>query len=251
MVCSMAEGSSETSQLTDTSAENVETVNFRVVWKKTTYDVTFGLDEKAIKLKEHIQTLTGIPPTMMKLMYKGLVKDDKTLRELAVTANAKMMVVGSTMGDVMTVQPPSAAEIKKLQTEKPSDPKQSLSEAIDHKKILEKGVPEDIPPGIKHRNDPLPGQALSGMLNKYGNKVRLHFKKELDQLWIGTKERTEKLPLGSISNVLSEPIKGHEEYHIMALQLGPTELSRYWIYWVPAQYVEAVKDAILGKWQLF
>ncbi len=80
MVCSMAEGSSETSQLTDTSTENgnsfaiayqvlyicsgvlfctVETVKFRVVWKKTTYDVTFGLDEKAIKLKEHIQTLTG------------------------------------------------------------------------------------------------------------------------------------------------------------------------------------------------
>lgn len=35
------------------------------------------------------------------------------------------------------------------------------------------------------------------------------------------------------------------------LQLGPTEASRYWIYWVPAQYVEAIKDAILGKWQFF
>ncbi len=47
------------------------------------------------------------------------MKDDKTLRELSVVPNAKMMVVGSTMGDVMTVQPPSAEEIKKLQTEKP------------------------------------------------------------------------------------------------------------------------------------
>ena len=36
-----------------------------------------------------------------------------------------------------------------------------------------------------------------------------------------------------------------------ALQTGPTELSRYWLYWVPAQYVEAIKDAILGKWQFF
>lgn len=36
-----------------------------------------------------------------------------------------------------------------------------------------------------------------------------------------------------------------------ALQLGPTELSRYWIYWVPSQYVDAIKDAILGKWQYF
>ena len=35
------------------------------------------------------------------------------------------------------------------------------------------------------------------------------------------------------------------------IQLGPTELSIYWIYWVPAQYVDAVKDTILGKWQTF
>ena len=32
-----------------------------------------------------------------------------------------------------------------------------------------------------------------------------------------------------------------------ALQLGTTELSRYWIYWVPAQYVDAIKDTIMGK----
>ncbi len=62
-----------------------------------------------------------------------------------------------------------------------------MSEAKEHKKIIEKGVPEDVPPGIKDRHDPLPAQSLSGMLNKYGNKVRLHFKKEADQLWIGTK----------------------------------------------------------------
>ena len=28
-------------------------------------------------------------------------------------------------------------------------------------------------------------------------------------------ERTEKIPLGSIKAVVSEPIKGHEEYHMM------------------------------------
>ena len=49
---------------------------------------------------------------------------------------------------------------------------------------------------------------------------------ELDQLWLGTKERTEKLPMNSIKAVVSEPIKGQEEYHILALQLGPTEASR-------------------------
>lgn len=41
------------------SAEE-ETVSFRVVWKKQTFEVTFGLDQKVSKLKEHVQTLTGL-----------------------------------------------------------------------------------------------------------------------------------------------------------------------------------------------
>ena len=94
----------------------------------------------------------------------------------------------------------------------------------------------------------LPPAPLSGMLNKHGGKVRLTFKMEQDQLWIGTKERTEKIGMSSIKNVLSEPIEGHPGYHIVSLQLGPTQASSYFVYWVPAQYVDAIKDAILGKW---
>lgn len=37
----------------------MEEVKFRVVWKKNSYNVTFPLDKKVLKLKEHIQTLTG------------------------------------------------------------------------------------------------------------------------------------------------------------------------------------------------
>ena len=36
-----------------------DSVDFRVVWKKKSYNVKFLLDEKAIKLKEHIESLTG------------------------------------------------------------------------------------------------------------------------------------------------------------------------------------------------
>lgn len=38
------------------------------------------------------------------------------------------------------------------------------------------------------------------MLNKHGGKVRLTFKPEQDQLWLGTKERTEKLAMTSIKS---------------------------------------------------
>lgn len=65
--------------------------------------------------------------------------------------------------------------------------RESLSESKEHKRIIEKGVPDDVHPGIKHSKEPLPPTPLSGMLNKYGAKVRLHFKLEMDQLWIATK----------------------------------------------------------------
>lgn len=101
-------------------------------------------------------------------------------------------------------------------------------------------------PAWKNGKAVLPPEPLYGMLNKGGGKVRLTFKLEADQVWIGTKERTEKVGMQSIRKVISEPIVGHEEYHIMGIQLGPTEASRYWVYWVPAQYIDAIKSTI-GK----
>ena len=54
-----------------------------------------------------------------------------------------------------------------------------------HKKILDKGKPDDVMPGILGIKEPLPSQPLSGMVNKHGGKVRLTFKLENDQVWIG------------------------------------------------------------------
>ncbi len=45
-----------------------ECVDFRVVWKKINYDVTFPLDEKAIKLKEHIESLTGMQELLLRII---------------------------------------------------------------------------------------------------------------------------------------------------------------------------------------
>ena len=43
----------------DIDEGQVEKVDFKVVWKKNTYDVSFPLDERVDKLKEHINTLCG------------------------------------------------------------------------------------------------------------------------------------------------------------------------------------------------
>ncbi|KAK3091100.1 hypothetical protein FSP39_017109 [Pinctada imbricata] len=228
-----------------------ETVDFKVVFNKQKYDVTFPLDETVANLKVHVQKLTGVPSAMQKIMYKGLAKDEISLRELKVTKGAKVMVVGSTLDAVLSVTKPSPKEMQEA-AKTSNTSKEPLSSLKEHKKVLDKyGKPDDIIPGIKNLKESLPHTPLSGMYNKSGGKVRLTFKLELDQLWLGTKERTDKIPMNSIKAVVSEAIENHEEYHIMGIQLGPTEASRYWIYWVPAQYVDAIKDTVLGKWQYF
>lgn len=185
---------------------------------------------------------------MMKVMIKGLAKDEMTLRKLGVIKGSKVMVVGSSMNDVlqMSSTPKDTGKGSKETTKEES----AVTKVKQHKKILDQGKPDDVMPGKKGK-EPLPPHPLTGMVNKNGGKVRLTFKMDLSQVWIGTKERTEKVPFNSIKSVVSEPIPEHEEYHILALQLGPTEASRYYIYWTPAQYVDSIKDAVLGKWQYF
>lgn len=45
---------------------------------------------------------------MQKVMIKGLAKDEKTLKELGVTRGSKVMVVGSKLDDVVSVNTPKS-----------------------------------------------------------------------------------------------------------------------------------------------
>jgi len=223
---------------------------FKVIFNKQKYDISFDLYATVAQLKEHLHSVIGVPKEMQKVMVKGLAKDDKSLKECGITSGSKVMVIGSTFDDVLALSRPSVPTVGD-EKQKSTPGKEPLSQQKIHLKILGKGLPEDVLPAVRNIKEPLPPHPISGMVNKSGGKVRLTFKMENDQLQIGTKERTEKISMSSIKNVVNEPIEGHEEYHILGIQLGPTEASRYWIYWVPAQYVDAIKDAILGKWHYF
>ncbi|XP_073409666.1 ubiquitin domain-containing protein UBFD1 isoform X1 [Dendrobates tinctorius] len=231
------------------SESDKELVEFKIIWNKNKYDVKLPLDSTGASLKQKIHTLTGLPPAMQKVMFKGLLPEDKTLREIKVTNGAKVMVVGSTINDVLAVTTPKETIQQEVKEEE--NKKEPLCRQKQHRKVLDKGKPEDIMPSVKGVQERLPTTPISGMYNKSGGKVRLTFKLEQDQLWIGTKGKTEKIPMGSIKNVISEPIEDHDDYRMMAFQLGPTEASYYWVYWVPVQYVDAIKDTVLGKWQYF
>ena len=87
---------------------------------------------------------------MQKIMYKGLAKDESTLKSLNIKNGEKLMLIGSTLQDVAqiiskpttsTSQSKSAAEI--------TSGKKKLCEETAHKKIIDKfGKPDDVLPGI-------------------------------------------------------------------------------------------------------
>lgn len=53
-----------------------ECVAFKVVYNKNVYDLEFPLDQTVAKLKERIQTLTSVAPTMQKLVFRGFAEKD-------------------------------------------------------------------------------------------------------------------------------------------------------------------------------
>ncbi|NXX61070.1 UBFD1 protein, partial [Scopus umbretta] len=206
-----------------------ELVELKVIWNKNKYDVKFCLDSTGAELKQKIHSLTGLPPAMQKVMFKGLLPEEKTLREIKVTNGAKIMVVGSTINDVLAVNTPKEAAQQEVKAE------ENKKEPLCRQKVTDISI--------------IPGVGELWCLKLIRNTTSSYIRS--NTLINFNVERTEKLPMGSIKNVVSEPIEGHEDYHMMAFQLGPTEASYYWVYWVPTQYVDAIKDTVLGKWQYF
>lgn len=47
--------------------------------------------------------ILGVPDSMQKLMYKGLLQDTQTISSSGITKGSKIMLVGSTLNDVLAV----------------------------------------------------------------------------------------------------------------------------------------------------
>ncbi|OWA50416.1 putative Ubiquitin domain-containing protein UBFD1 [Hypsibius exemplaris] len=216
-------------------------LSLKVTHNKKAYDVIISADKTVRDLKEMLTILSGIPVDKQKIMWsRGPCPDYSTLDALGAKTGSKMMMVGSSNQEVTQIQTkPNEATLKAMDQVKAGD---KLGEQNLHRKIIEKGIPSDCMPGILNDREPLPPHPLSGMVNKQGQQVRLTFKLEADQIWISTKERTTKVAIGNIRKVVNEPIVGHEEYHVVGLQTGTTEASIYWFYWVPCQYVDAIRE---------
>lgn len=139
--------------------EPQQTVDIKVIYNKTKYEVSVSLGSTVGELKRQLVGLLGVPEKNQKLMFKGLLRDDQSLSSAGVTRGSKLMVVGSKPTDIMAVTSVRAQELQQ-ELERPTTSKEPLSKQKIHRKILDKGVPEDAMPGIKNAKVSITGVPL-------------------------------------------------------------------------------------------
>ena len=238
---------SETVAVQPTAAE---TIPITLTFGKSSESVQVNPSTSLLDLKQSIFERLGIQTSMKLLMAgKALKPDEATLADLGVKASSKILIMGSVASSFVPPSAPgsSSSSTTDWDTAKTID-EEPPTKKKEHLKWIEKGVPEDAVPGVAGRQEPLADGVvnINGLLNSSGSKVRLTFKEEMQQLWIGSAAATQKVPYSSISKIESWPIEGKEEYSIVALSLGSGSTSKYWIYFFPSQHTAALKIRILG-----
>jgi Ubiquitin family len=205
-------------------------LNFTIKHGKNIHDTSgqIGSGNTVGDLRSFIQLKTNIPGKMQKVMFKGLLKDDaKTLEQAGIAEGVKVMVIGSSIQAVMkaTTVPAAGAGAGAGAgfDDDAGEEKGSIQEETKHRKVLEKGVPEGVTPGIAGAHESLPDSSIQGVLNNIGLKVRLTFKKFTEEVWIQSASNTQKIHFAQIRKITAEPIVDHPEYHVVGLQLGSGE----------------------------
>ncbi|CAH8841435.1 unnamed protein product [Trichobilharzia szidati] len=222
-----------------------------ILHNRTKYNLTFSPSATIAEVKKTLEPLTHVPVDMQKLIFRGMLSDTAKLEELSLpTKDAKLMLIGTKPSEAEQIRLSEAnnhVQGDDMSDEGRSDVAADWSEQNEHKQVLERyGKPENAMIGILNTEEILdPNECLVGLCDKRGQALRLRIKPDSGELWLATKDVTHKFPLATIHDVISQPIKGHPEYHIMAFQLGPTPKSRYFVYWLPSQYVESIKTMVL------
>eukprot|EP00658_Telonema_sp_P-2_P056242 TRINITY_DN44715_c0_g1_i1.p1 TRINITY_DN44715_c0_g1~~TRINITY_DN44715_c0_g1_i1.p1 ORF type:complete len:310 (+),score=79.65 TRINITY_DN44715_c0_g1_i1:241-1170(+) len=243
-----AANESESAPMEDASPGEDKQVEatIRVVHGKETHHVDLSATDTVGDVKKELERRTNVPATNQKLMFKKKqLKDDAAVfcATYPLTPKDKLMLIGTPLADLaMAVVRPANVSAPKL--DEVVKPKENIQEMSKHKKIVDKGPPDGAITGNAMAIEPLPDGGLHNIYNNMGNVARLSFKET--EINISTKERTEKYPYASIANVQSEPVEDRRGYHIVSLQLGKNENSRYYLYYVPAQFVDAIRQIIMG-----
>eukprot|EP00055_Hartaetosiga_balthica_P018500 m.134591 g.134591 ORF g.134591 m.134591 type:complete len:253 (+) comp9648_c0_seq1:62-820(+) len=224
----------------------------RAVYSRETKIVQISPEQTIGEVKEVIAKATGCSSKQMKLMFKGLLAapnkpelDAILVKATGLKKKAKILVVGAKEEDLEMVSNADkiSSTVAFMAESSAMTATKKWCDEKEHKKIIEKGPPEDVMLGYRPGQEALPEGSFTGVLIQ-GKKGRLQIKPEELAVVVHYNDRSQHIPFSSISNVKSEEIPGYEQYHIVGLKVSQ---NRYvFIYWVPAQYISALKGAIIG-----
>jgi len=89
-------------------------------------------------LKKLIEAETKIAPALQKVLIKGIPKDEVILKSLGVTSSTKIMVIGTTLDDVMSVSKAPDKEALAAEESNASKDSSNWCSMTQHKKIIDK-----------------------------------------------------------------------------------------------------------------
>ncbi|KAJ3028167.1 UNVERIFIED_CONTAM: Ubiquitin domain-containing protein ubfd1 [Siphonaria sp. JEL0065] len=227
-------------------------IPFKVSYKTQVLEFELAPTATVSELKKLIENETQIDVGLQKLLFKGILKDEQTIEEAKIGTNSKVMLMASSAKDILQVVTPPVTSSSGLGLDPAAAlaAKPSIFTETEHAKIIKRGKPDfEIEKGLTTGRANLPPLGVT-VLNQRGLKTRLSFRSESQELQIATAERTQKIAFSSCARIQSEDMpaeSGGEGYVALGIQIGPTEKSTLWFYWLPKQYVENIKDAVLGQ----
>lgn len=229
-------------------------VSFKVSYLKKMFDVSMPETAQVSDLKRRLTELCGVDAKLQKVMFKGVLKDDVTLREAKVAKGSKLMMLATVVASAEALAATKAASTTGAAAAASSGPTlvvfEPMEKQVRHAKILAKGKPDDALPGHAVRQDALPSSGITGLYSHRGVKVRLTFKTFEQTLVVSSSENTQRIGYGAIREIKAEKMRDNEGYSIVNLVMGSgtvADSANYFLYWVPTNFVNAIKDEILGK----
>lgn len=215
---------------------------------KNTYNFEFGAENTVLEMKKFIESYSNIPIKNQKLMFRGAMKDELTLKAsgLKSTSSNKIMLIGSPPELIENVQKNAAKSLAPtVWFPESKEVVKKWYELPKHARPLASGPPEGAITPILGEKRLLPAdKQITHLLNSECEVVRVRFLKAQGVINISSTKYTEVIAYGSIVNVSSQPMQDYPGYHMMCLTAAR---STQYLYYVPEQFVEAIKDDILGK----
>ncbi|KAL5112507.1 Ubiquitin domain-containing protein UBFD1 [Taenia crassiceps] len=233
-----------------TISEDTEAVAVRltVLHNRSQYSLELQPDCTVEDLKEKLETITNVPVNRQKLIFRGILKNDMKIASLKSPGRDTRIMLLGTERDVPLTSYQSSVSAAESDTNRENEPppEEDKETIASHEHVIETfGKPDNAKESLSVPAILADNETLTGLLDKKGKPLRLRFHQESCELWMATPSATYKIPLDTVKEVEHYPIVGHPGYHIMSFQLGPTRKSRFFIYWVPEQYVASIKKKAL------